>query len=158
VDAADPFPEPKQEFSLRQLLSLEEGEETGNARVPAAPVSRGNQARVPAGRGDIGDWTWKERISRSFSSGTAGGFWRYALPLVVVGLLAFWFYPGRPNREIDVRQLASGRTLTENAASQGDLPDPLIELYLIQHVAQQPWAPYGEEIPMIRQASAETAR
>lgn len=77
---------------------------------------------------------------------------RFALPLLLLGIGAgLWLaWSSGAGKTVDVRQLPSSVALRT----------PLVEgdretdgLYVLEHVSQQPWVRYGDELPMIQLVS-----
>jgi len=153
----DPVPEPKHALSLSRLLSLEESEPPERAPL-SVRVSGQGRAGGLEDRGAPATHPWREKLAGFFSPGAPRNLWRYALPVVALGMLAFWLYPGKTGGEIDVRRLVATRSIAPSAAALNDLPEPNLDLYLIQHAAQQPWTQVGSEISLVRQASAQSTR
>jgi hypothetical protein len=75
---------------------------------------------------------------------------RFALPLLVVGVAATWFYLDHTSDWIDVHDLQSSPTA---AVSFPPEESDQIEYYVVQHATHQPWEQYGDEVPMLQLAS-----
>jgi hypothetical protein len=74
----------------------------------------------------------------------------FALPLLMVAVVATWLYTRQTGRWIDVSELRPLPTATVSfPGEEGDE----IEYYVVQHASHQPWEQYGDEVPMLQLAS-----
>ncbi len=80
---------------------------------------------------------------------------RFALPLLLLGIGAGLWLARSPGagKTVDVRQLPSAVALQTPLVEGDREPDGL---YVLEHVSQQPWVRYGDELPMIQLVSEGT--
>ncbi len=143
ADALDPAPEPTGAWSPAEFLAGEAPPETGEGEgVPTTPVS------VP-GEGSAGG---RRRFFRlpGFRPPPLRAAVGFAVVLVVIGAVATWYATRRWTQWVDVRDL---RPLEASSATFPYEEVEGVDLYVIQHTTHQPWARYGDELPLIRQAS-----
>ncbi|MEW6444352.1 MAG: hypothetical protein AB1640_25690 [bacterium] len=147
-DRAEPF------GSTNPEAGTEESEDSRHPRGPSKWNLQEDKTRKPPGK--IGllrkrpAWKWMP-----FQAPAA--VWRLALPLLVLAAIVVlwrqddWMKIAR-DRKVDVGEL--------QVIADSRLPAPAkdqdageLELYLYEHASQQPWARYGDELPMIQLAS-----
>jgi hypothetical protein len=75
---------------------------------------------------------------------------RFALPLLVIALVATWLFTRKTSDWIDVHEL---RSLPATTVSFPQEEGKEIEYYVVQHASHQPWEQYGDEVPMLQLAS-----
>lgn len=154
ADALDVVPGARQALSLDHLLrqgALEAEEEAGRIPMPAETLQggktdgkRGNRRQGSSGLKSL------VHVLYPFSSQPV---WRYAFAMIAVVALGVWLYPGQPGDRIDVRKLTPEQTFTAQHLPRKEALGHNMDLYVLQHASNQPWAHYGDELPMIRQVS-----
>jgi hypothetical protein len=74
----------------------------------------------------------------------------FALPLLLVAVVAAWLYARQTAKWIDVSEL---QALPTGTASFTEEEGDEIEYYVVQHASHQPWEQYGDEVPILQLAS-----
>ena len=148
LKAADAFqgvPDIKGDWGLADLL---EREEPSEAMDGAEPFHRASEQRKRS------PWStgW---IKRSLfpSPLPAQNLMRYALPLLVVAVVATWFYTRKTGNWIDVHQL---QPLPVATVALPEEEGHEMDFFVMQHSTHQPWAESGDELPMIEFASGSS--
>ncbi len=149
AELLDAPPEPSRPFSLEDLGPHAH---TEAGAVPLAkPALEADAVPAPARR--------EKRRSKEFSwMGSLSqfifpqNFLRYAVPMIAVLIVGIWIYPEDSPDRVDVRNISTSRALSAHLSGQ-DAGKENMDLYVMQHAANQPWAQYGSHVSMIRKAS-----
>jgi hypothetical protein len=139
VDAFQGVPDIKGDWGLADLLEREE---------PSESVHRASE------QGKKSPWSagWIKRFLFP-SPLPAQNLMRYALPLLVVAVVAAWFYKRKTGDWIDVRQL---QPLSVATVALPEEEGHEMDFFVMQHSTHQPWAEHGDELPMIEFASGSS--
>jgi hypothetical protein len=138
ADAFQGIPGIKGDWGLEDLL----GREALSEAVDGAEQRK----KSPRGEG------WIKRIFFP-SPLPAQNLMRYALPVLVVAVVAAWFYTRKTGNWIDVHQLQPLPVATVALPEEeGDEMD----FFVMQHSTHQPWVDHGDELPIIELASGSS--
>jgi len=142
LKAADAFqgvPDIKGDWGLADLLEREE---------PSESVHRASEQRKER------PWSagWIKRFLFP-SPLPAQNLMRYALPLLVVAVVATWFYTRKTGNWIDVHQL---QPLSVATVAFPEEEGHEMDFFVMQHSTHQPWGNHGDELPMIEMASGSS--
>ena len=154
AEAFDAVPEVRETLDLEHLLgkgSALGDEVTGGAPIPMEDPQRpkhGNK-RDDRKKGP----SERKRFLHILNPFPSQNVWRYAFAMIAVVALGVWLYPGQPVEWIDVHKLIPEKTLTVKHLPRQEALGHNMDLYVMQHASNQPWAQYGDELPMIRQVS-----
>jgi|GEM_PF-1481140 len=147
ADAHQGIPEIRGEWGIEDLLRRETAsEEIDYAGAPSSTAGRLAPALGRKGRGP-GAWIKSNLfpfplVPRQVMS--------YAVPLILVIVVATWLYTRQTGKWIDVSELQTLPTATVSFPEEGG---DAIEYYVVQHATHQPWEQYGDEVPMLQLAS-----
>lgn len=142
LKAADAFqgvPDIKGDWGLADLLEREE---------PSKSVHRASEQR----KRSPGSAGWIKRFLFP-SPLPAQNLMRYALPLLVVAVVATWFYTRKTGNWIDVHQL---QPLSVATVAFPEEEGHEMDFFVMQHSTHQPWSNHGDELPMIEFASGSS--
>lgn len=153
ADAQQGIPEIRGEWGLEDLLRQEGSSEAMDFTEPFSftePLTSrsGRDARARERAGSRG----RSRIGRTlfpFPLAPRHAM-RFALPLLVIALVATWIYTHETSDWIDVHELQSSPATTVSFPHEGGED---IDYYVVQHATHQPWEQYGDEVPMLQFAS-----
>ena len=136
------------EWGLADLLRKEGSSETMDR---AEPISKtmGHEAAKQKKEGSQGA-AWIKRYLFPFPQPTQRMV-RFALPLLVVSVVAAWLYTRKTGNWVDVRELQPSQVTTVMFPQEE--ADREVDMFVMQHTTHQPWANHGEEFPMIELAS-----
>ncbi len=143
ADAHRGIPEIRGDWGLEDLLRMEGSR---NAVDSVGPFSERVGQEAPA---ESRGWAWIKRYLVPFPLAPAPVM-RFALPLLLVGVVATWLYTRNDSNWIDVHEL---KTVPATTASFPQAEDDEIDYYVVQHATHQPWEQYGDEVPMLQLAS-----
>jgi hypothetical protein len=149
VEQMDAVPEPAKLFSLSDLGAVVR---SGAGAVPlAAPALAGERGKAKASRGSgkPRESAWLGTLSQYIFP---QNFLRYAVPMIAFLLVGVWMYPDRSEDQVDVRELPASRSLSAHLAKQ-ETDRGNVDLYLMQHAANQPWAQYGNDVPLVQRVA-----
>jgi hypothetical protein len=73
--------------------------------------------------------------------------------LLVVTVVAAWFYSRKTGNWIDVNELQPLPVATVVFPQEEGLD---MDFFVMEHTTHQPWADYGDELPMIELASTSS--
>lgn len=147
ADAHQGIPEIRGEWGLEDLLRRERSsEEIDSAETLSSTAGR--VALVQAGaRSRSKEWIKSNLfpfppVPRQVMS--------FAVPLLLVAVVAAWLYTRQTGKWIDVSELQILPTATVLfSEEEGDE----IDYFVVQHATHQPWEQYGDEVPMLQLAS-----
>ena len=147
ADAHQGVPEIRGEWGLEDLLRRETSSEEINSRETlASTAGRVDPAQARA-------WSRsKEWINRNLFPFplVPRQVMSFALPLLLVAVVAAGLYTRQTGKWIDVSELQTLPTATVSfPEEEGDE----IEYYVVQHATHQPWEQYGDEVSMLQLAS-----
>lgn len=149
--AADSFqgiPEMSGEWGLADLLRREQSSDAVDCAEPIfAKIGHDASQHEPAG---FRAAAWVRRYLFPFPLPTQR-LVRFALPLLVVSVVAAWFYTRKTSNWIDVRDLKPSHVTT--AVFPKEEARDEVNMFVMQHTTHQPWADLGDEFPMIELAS-----
>ena len=150
VDAFQGVPDIKGDWGLEHLLEREEPPEAvDGAESFLATTDHGASGQRKESSRRAG---WIKRFLFP-SPLPAQNVMRYALPLVVVAVVATWFYTRKTGNWIDVHQL---QPLPVATAALPEEEGHEMDFFVMQHSTHQPWADHGDELPMIEMASSSS--
>jgi anti-sigma factor RsiW len=151
ADSLQGIPEMSGEWGLADLLQKEESSEATDS---AEPISRAI-SREAASTGKEGSRAaaWIRRYLLPFPVPTQRMV-RFALPLLVVSVVAAWLYTRETSNWIDVRELQPSQEIT--AMFPQEEAHREVDMFVMQHTTHQPWANHGDEFPMIELASGSS--
>jgi len=148
ADILDAPPEPSRLFTLEDLGPY------ANAEAGAVPLAQpaldADAAPARGGKRASRQSGWWDSLSRYVFP---QNFLRYAVPMMAVLLVGLWIYPDDDAGRVDVRSLPASR-VASTQVSRKDVGKEDMQVYVMQHAASQPWAHYGNHVPMIQTASA----
>jgi len=147
ADAHQGVPEIRGEWGIEDLLRKEASSEAIDSRQTLA--SRTGRVAPPQGRAWSRSKEWIQRNLFPFPL-VPRQVMRFALPLVLVAMVATWLYMRQSGKWIDVNEL---QTLPMATASFLEDEGDEIDFYVVQHANHQPWDQYGDEVPMLQLAS-----
>lgn len=147
ADAYQGVPEIRGEWGLDALLRMEASSEEIDA-VETLDSNAGRSVPVHEGAWSRGKEWIKDNLSPfPLVPRQVMGF---AVPLLLVALVAAWLYTRQSGKWIDVSELKPLPTATVSfPGEEGDE----IEYFVVQHATHQPWQQYGDEVPMLQLAS-----
>jgi hypothetical protein len=147
ADAHQGVPEIRGEWGLEDLLRRETSSEEIDSRETLALTA----GRVDPAQGRA--WSRsKEWIKSNFFPFplVPRQVMSFALPLLLVAVVATWLYTRQTGKWIDVSELQILPTATVSFfEEEGDE----IEYFVVQHATHQPWEQYGDEMSMLQLAS-----
>jgi hypothetical protein len=147
ADAHQGIPEIRAEWGLEDLLRQEESSEEIDSRDTVASTA----GRV--GPAQAGAWSGsKEWIKSNLFPFplVPRQVMSFAVPLLLVAVVAAWLYSKQTGKWIDVSELQPLPTATVSfSEEEGDQ----IDYFVVQHATHQPWEQYGDEVPMLQLAS-----
>jgi len=150
ADAFQGMPAIKGDWGLADLLRKEASSEAAEGAEPFLTVA-GRAALEPDGSGTR-RWEWIRR--RLFPCPVPSqNLMRFALPLLVVTVVATWFYTRKTSNWIDVHEL---KPLPVATVSFPQEEGREMDFFVLQHTTHQPWADHGDELPMIELASGSS--
>jgi len=136
------------EWGLADLLRQEESPDALDCGEPiSAKIGHEASEHRRAGFPGVG---WIKRYLFPFPLPTQR-LVRFALPLLVVSVVAAWLYTRKTGDWIDVRELQPSQVTTVMFPQEGTRYE--VDMFVMQHTTHQPWADLGEEFPMIELAS-----
>lgn len=150
ADVLDAPPEPSRPFTLEDLGPYAHAEAGAVPLAQPALDADAHPAPDRGGKRGSGEPGWWGSMSRYVFP---QNFLRYAVPMMAVLLVGLWIYPDDDAGRVDVRSLPASRVastqLPRKEAGKEDM-----QIYVTQHAAGQPWAHYGNHVPLIQTASA----
>ena len=147
ADAHQGIPEIRGGWGLEDLLRREtSSEEIDSAETLA---SRAGQAASAQERAGSRSKAWIKRYLFPFPL-VPRQVMGFALPLLLVAVVAAWLYTRQTSNWIDVSEL---QILPAATVSFPYEEGNEIEYYVVQHATHQPWEQYGDEVPMLQLAS-----
>ena len=147
ADSLQGIPEMRGEWGLADLLRQEESPDALDCGEPiSAKIGHEASEHGRAGFPGVG---WIKRYLFPFPLPTQR-LVRFALPLVVVALVATWFYARKTSDWIDVHEL---QPLPVATVAFPQEEGHGLDFFVMEHTDHQPWTDYGEELPMIEMAS-----
>jgi len=151
--AADSFqgvPDIKGDWGLADLLRREESSEAMDGAEPFLPTTDRGASEERKKSSRSAGWIKRFLFPSPFP---AQNLMRYALPLLVVGVVATWFYTRKTGNWIDVHQL---QPLPVATAALPEEEGHEMDFFVMQHSTHQPWGNHGDELPMIEFASGSS--
>lgn len=157
ADALDSAPEAMEGFRLDVLLEREQRDREVTSRVGwGQAAGHGKRDETGRSRGRRKEGVRPAALSDAIRMFLFGSRWRYAFPLIGMAVLAVWLF-GEPSVDrVDVRQLTPLRSLAVQDLTRTGAKGDNMDLYVIQHASNQPWTHYGDEFPVILQASTSS--
>lgn len=147
ADTLDGIPHIKGDWGLEDLLRQETALEAADGTEPFLPTV--DPQATTKDRERTGEGGWSKRFLVPLPLPVQNVV-RFAIPLLVIVVVATWFYTRKTRNWIDVRNIQPLPTATV-AFPQEEGRD--VDLFVIGHTTHQPWADYGDELPMIELAS-----
>lgn len=151
ADALQGIPEIRGEWRLADLLQKEASPEAIDSAEPLSPAfDRGASEHEKTK-----SWgaEWIKRYLFPFPLSTQR-LVRFALPLLVVSVVAAWLYTRKTSNWIDVHELQPSQVTTGMFPQEEARDD--VDIFVMQHTTHQPWADHGDEYPMIELASGSS--
>jgi len=147
ADAHQGIPEIRGEWGLEELLRLE----TSSEEIVSPETLASTAGRVAPVQGMA--WSRsKEWIKSNLFSFplVPRQVMSFALPLLLVAVVATWLYTRQTGKWIDVSEL---QILPTETVSFSEEEGDQIDYFVVQHATHQPWEQYGDEVPMLQLAS-----
>ena len=147
ADARQGIPEIRGEWGIEDLLRREPSSgEIDSRETLASTAGRVAPAR---GRAWSGSKEWIKSNLFPFPL-LPRQVMSFAVPLLLVAVVAAWLYTRQTGKWIDVSELPILPTATVLfSEEEGDE----IEYFVVQHATHQPWEQYGDEVPMLQLAN-----
>ena len=147
ADARQGIPEIRGEWGIEDLLRREPSSgEIDSRETLASTAGRVAPAR---GRAWSGSKEWIKSNLFPFPL-VPRQVMSFAVPLLLVAVVAAWLYTRQTGKWIDVSELPILPTATVLfSEEEGDE----IEYFVVQHATHQPWEQYGDEVPMLQLAN-----
>ena len=151
ADSLQGIPEVSREWGLEDLLRKGESSEAMDCAEPRS-AAIGHEASEDKRARSWGA-VWIKRYLFPFPLPTRRVV-RFALPLLVVSVVAAWLYSRKAGNWIDVRELQPSQVTTVLFPQEEAHHD--VDMFVMQHTTHQPWADHGDEFPMIELASGSS--
>jgi hypothetical protein len=147
ADAHRGIPEIRAEWGLEDLLRRE----TSSEEIDSAETLSSTAGRVAPvqGRAWSGSKEWIKSNLFPFPL-VPRQVMSFAVPLLLVAVVAAWLYTRQAGKWIDVSEL---QILPTETVSFSEEKGDEIEYYVVQHATHQPWEQYGDEVPMLQLAN-----
>jgi hypothetical protein len=151
ADSLQGIPEIRGEWGLADLLQQEESSDAVDCPEPLSEKigHEASEDKKARSRGTA----WIKRTLFPFPMPTPR-LVRFALPLLVVSVVAAWLYMRKTSNLIDVRELQPSQVTTVMFPEEKAHYE--VDLFVMQHSTHQPWADLGDEFPMIELASGSS--
>jgi hypothetical protein len=150
ADAFQGMPPIKGDWGLADLLQTEAPSAATEGAEPFL-LAAGREALEPGWAGPRRRG-WIRRTLLPFPL-PSQNMLRFALPLLVVTVVATWFYTRKTSNWIDVHELQP-LPVASLAFPQEESRE--MDFFVLEHTAHQPWADHGDELPMIELASGSS--
>ena len=149
ADALQGIPEMRGDWGLEELLRREASSEAvGSVQPLTSRAGRPASGRRTMSR----DRGWIRRYLFPFPIAPRQVV-RFALPLLLVAVVATWLYSRQTSDWSDVHDL---NALPKSTVSFPQEEADEIDYFVVQHATHQPWERYGDEVSMLQLASVHS--